>query len=252
MKSYENLSSIYDLFMDDYDYEQIINRFDSYLKLNRVKNILDLACGTGNGSIELYRQGYNVTGIDISQEMLMHAKEKSLDENYKIKFLNADMRKFSVKSRFDAVISLTDGFNYLLTEEDIIMTLENVHKHLNDDGLLIFDMSTIYKFEEIIGNRTFAENDEASSYIWENYYDGEKHVLEFDVTVFEKNDDDDYFTRSMESHTQRGYTMETLLRLLERTNFEVIEYYGSKDNLDESDRIFYIAKKRADLEDNNG
>lgn len=243
MKSYENLSSIYDLFMDDYDYEHIINRFDSYLKVNKVKHILDLACGTGNGSIELYRQGYNVTGIDISQEMLMHAKEKALDENYKIKFLNADMRKFSVKSRFDAVISLTDGFNYLLTEDDIIKTLDNVYKHLNDKGLLIFDMSTIYKFEEIIGNRTFAENDETSSYIWENYYDSEKNILEFDVTVFEKNLKDEYFTRSMESHTQRGYTIESILKLLEKANFEVIEYYGSKENIGESDRIFYVAKK---------
>ena len=243
MKNYENLSSIYDLFMDDYDYKKIIDRFEPFLIKANVKNVLDLACGTGNVSRELYERSYNVTGIDLSEEMLMRAQEKALELNYKIKFLNSDMRSFSIKSKFDAVISLTDGFNYLLTEEDINKTLTNIYNHLEDEGLLIFDMSTIYKFREIIGNTTFAENDEESSYIWENYFNEKDNILEFDITIFEKINNENIFKRTMESHTQRGYSIEVIEKLLKESKFEIVEIYGLNDSLEISDRIFYIAKK---------
>ena len=141
------------------------------------------------------------------------------------------------------MISLTDGFNYLLTEEDINKTLTNIYNHLEDEGLLIFDMSTIYKFKEIIGNTTFAENDEESSYIWENYFNEKDNILEFDITIFEKINNENIFKRTMESHTQRGYSIEVIEKLLKESKFEIVEIYGLNDSLEISDRIFYIAKK---------
>ncbi len=242
MKSYKNLSEIYDQYMGDYDYNSVINSFEEILKENKVRNILDLACGTGNAAIELYKRGYIVTGIDLSEEMLMKANEKTLEKNYKIKFMSADMRSFNVKSKFDAIISLTDGLNYMIDKEDLEKVFERVHHHLNGGGIFIFDMSTIYKFENIIGNSTFAENDEDSSYIWENYYDEEKQILEFDVTVFTEVENN-LFERKMESHIQRGYKESFIRNLLIQSGFEIIKVYGSKKNIKESDRIFYIAKK---------
>ncbi len=242
MKSYKNLSKIYDQYMDDYDYNSVINSFEEILKKNKVRKILDLACGTGNASIELYKRGYIVTGIDLSEEMLMKANEKTLEKNYKIKFMSADMRYFNVESKFDAIISLTDGLNYMLDKEDLIKVFERVYHHLNSSGIFIFDMSTIFKFENLIGNSTFAENDENSSYIWENYYDEEKQILEFDVTVFTEIGNN-LFERKMESHIQRGYDVGYIKGLLTQSGFEIIKVFGTKESIEESDRIFYVAKK---------
>ncbi|MEA3422643.1 MAG: class I SAM-dependent methyltransferase [Bacillota bacterium] len=242
MKSYKNLSEIYDQYMDDYDYNSVINSFEEILKENKVRKILDLACGTGNASIELYERGYIVTGIDLSEEMLMKASEKTLEKNYKVKFMSGDMRYFNVKSEFDAIISLTDGLNYMLDKEDLTKVFERVYDHLNNGGIFIFDMSTIYKFENLIGNSTFAENDENSSYIWENYYDEEKQILEFDVTVFTEVRNN-LFERKTESHIQRGYEESCIEDLLMQSGFEVIKVFGTKESIEESDRIFYIARK---------
>jgi SAM-dependent methyltransferase len=243
MKSYEYLSSIYDQFMDDYDYQQILDRLEPFLKESGAHVILDLACGTGTGSVELYKRGYNVTGIDLSEEMLIRAHEKSLEAHAKIKYLQADMRDFQVKTRFDAVISLTDGFNYLLTEEDIRKALGNIAGHLRPEGVLIFDMSTEYKFSEIIGHATFAETDDSAAYIWENYYDEEQRLLTFDLTIFEKHLEEDCYSRHFESHVQKAYSPETMKRLLDDEGYELISCFGTEKELEKSDRVFYIAKR---------
>ncbi|MBN2259541.1 MAG: class I SAM-dependent methyltransferase [Clostridiales bacterium] len=242
MKSYKNLSLIYDNYMADYDYKSVIDKIEKYLRELKVKNVLDLACGTGNASFELYERAYAVTGVDLSEEMLMVAKEKALEKNYKIKFMLSDMRDFQMNTRFDAVISLTDGFNYLLDEEDLSQAFNNVFEHLKSNGIFIFDMSSIYKFKEIIGNTTFAENDEDSSYIWENYYDEENNILDFDVTIFTKTSKD-LFERKMENHTQKGYGIEVIEKLLKLSNFEILDVYGSNESLELSDRLFYVARK---------
>jgi SAM-dependent methyltransferase len=210
MKSYAYLAKIYDEFMSTYDYKHVVDRIQPYLEKSKVVKILDLACGTGNASIELYDRGYHVTGIDISEEMLLIANEKCLETHSKIRFMKSDMRDFAVKDRFDAIVSLTDGFNYLINEEDMRMTLRNISNHLKPGGLLIFDMSTAYKFENIIGNDTFAESSEHAAYIWENFYDKEHMKLEFDVTVFLEDERTGLFERHMEEHAQKAYSVKMI------------------------------------------
>jgi len=241
---YSNLSKVYDIFINDYDYEFIIKKIDPILKKNNVKNILDLACGTGNMTMRLYSRGYNVSGVDISEKMLAIAKEKSSIKNYKIPFFCQDMREFNVNKKFDAIVSFTDGYNYLMSENDIRKSFARVFDSLNDNGVFIFDMSSIYKFENIIGNKTFAENDESASYIWENYYDKDKHILEFDITLFIKKENSELFEKTVESHIQKGYEVDDVKKMLIDLKFEIEDIFGSDENLEISDRNFYVVRRQ--------
>lgn len=242
MESYQYLSAIYDKFMEDYNYEAVLDRLEPFLKEAKAASLLDLACGTGTGSIALYGRGYKVVGIDLSEEMLIRAHEKSLQAHAKIRYLQEDLRTFEIRERFDAAISLTDGFNYLLTEEDFRRALANIALHLKPGGLLIFDMSTLHKFSEIIGHTTFAETDEEAAYIWENFYDPEEQTLTFDLTIFERREDSDCFDRHFETHVQRGYPVEKVQEMLKAEGFECISCFGTEKTLEISDRVFYIAK----------
>lgn len=243
MASYQYLSSIYDRFMADYDYDGVIGRFTPYLVDTSARSVLDLACGTGTASLALDRMGYAVTGIDLSEEMLTQAREKALEAHAKIRFLQADIRDFSVRSRYDAALSLTDGFNYLLEESDLGAAFTNIAAHLNPGGLLMFDMSTAYKFEHLIGDATFAESDEDAAYIWENFWDPVAGILTFDLNIFEQ-ERSGLYRRHYESHSQRAYGPDVVSGLLEQSGFDLISVTGTQKNLEISDRLFYIAKRK--------
>lgn len=245
---YSNLSKVYDIFINDYDYENIIKKIEPIFKKNNVKNILDLACGTGNMTMRLYSLGYNVSGVDISEKMLAIAKEKASRKNYKIPFFHQDIRDFDVNKKFDVIVSFTDGYNYLVSEKDIKKSFERVCNSLNDNGIFIFDMSSIYKFENIIGNKTFAENDENASYIWENYYDEDKHILEFDITLFIKKENSELFEKTVESHIQRGYKVDDVKKMLIDSKFEIENIFGSNENIKIADRIFYVVRRKTKWE----
>lgn len=136
-------SQIYDALYKDKDYQRECDYLEELFKMFRVKvkKILDLGCGTGNHSIELAKRGYEVIGIDISEKMITIATEKLKNlNNRKIKFIRDDIRNFSLKERFDAVISMFAVIGYINENDDLIKTFSNVREHLKEDGIFIFDV----------------------------------------------------------------------------------------------------------------
>lgn len=136
-------SQIYDALYKDKDYRRECDYLEELFKMFRVKvkKILDLGCGTGNHSIELGKRGYEVVGIDISEKMINIATEKLKNlNNKKIKFIRDDIRNFSLKDRFDAVISMFAVIGYINENDDLIKTFYNVREHLKEDGIFIFDV----------------------------------------------------------------------------------------------------------------
>lgn len=247
MMIYQNFAFIYDQFMENVQYQDWADFVEEVLNSNEIKGdkILELACGTGNVTGLLRKKGYDMTGIDISEDMLTIAQEKSYENNLKIKYLKQDMRTLNLnKSKYDAVVSFCDGINYIIEEEDLGAVFENVYKHLNDEGIFIFDISTEYKLKNTLGQNTFAETSEDSAYIWENYYDERTRILEFDLNIF--IEEDEMYTRHFESHRQKAHRSDELCSKLEEIGFKNIKVYGSIDfspEKEDSERIYICVQK---------
>ena len=108
-----------------------------------------------------------------------------------------------------AIVSICDSINYLLEDEDVVTCFKLVNNYLDPKGIFFFDFNTNYKYETVIGDRVIAETRDDCSFIWENFYDPEEMMNEYDLTVFvrENEEEPDTFRRFQETHFQRGYTL---------------------------------------------
>lgn len=209
--------------------------------------ILDLGCGTGALTELLAAKGYDMIGIDNSQEMLQIAMEKRQRSGYDILYLQQDMREFELYGTVGAIISVCDSINYILDENELLAVFRLVNNYLYPRGLFIFDFNTVYKYEVVIGDATIAENREDCSFIWENYYHQEEEINEYDLTFFVKNDKDNCFKKFSETHYQRGYTLEQMKALIEKAGMEFVDALDAdthKEVTAESERIYVIARER--------
>jgi SAM-dependent methyltransferase len=212
--------------------------------------VLDLGCGTGTLTEMLAGKGYDMVGIDLSQEMLAIAMEKKAQNETDTLYLCQDMREFELYSTVGTVISVCDSVNYLLDEEDILQTFKLVNNYLYPGGIFLFDFNTVYKYEQVIGDTTIAENREDCSFIWENFYDPEEQLNEYDLTIFVKDPDgdeeDSCFRRFQETHVQRGYTLEQMTGLVEKAGLK-LEFTMDADThgevTEESERIYILARE---------
>lgn len=237
-KSYKEFSQIYDLLMDDIDYE----KWTSFIikKINGSRKILEAACGTGSITRLLADANYRVTAFDLSQDMLMRAYEK-LGRNSGVKLLNQNMVKFKIDDKFDSAICCCDGINYLTLEETGIF-FKNVHDHLNNNAKFIFDMSTEYKYDTMF-NDTYVYDDGDIFYVWENMSDDEKIKMEINFFV---KDSENKYSRITEEQTQYIHTAENIKILLKAAGFgnvEIYDDYNEEPYTDTSLRAVFSATK---------
>lgn len=253
MESYTALAEIYDDINKVVDYSAFADFyekcFDKYMSV-RPELVLDLACGTGKMTEELDRRGYDMTGIDLSYDMLMIAKDRAyeLGRDEQLLYLCQNMTSFELYGTVDACVCTLDGLNYLTFENELEQTFNNVHTYLIPKGLFIFDMSTKYKFENIYASNSYLYEgeSEAGEYFcaWQNMYDSESEICEFALTTFVKNQNGSY-RRSDEVQYQRMYEAEYVTELLVKCGFEVLALTGSLDLdplCDSDERMFFVAK----------
>lgn len=264
MEAYTGFAQVYDTFMDDTPYEEWCEYFlelmskhqKNYNDTSVINNknlqqerntILDLGCGTGTLTRLLAKQGYDMIGIDNSQEMLLVAMDKRDDLGLEILYLEQDMREFELYGTVGVVISVCDSVNYLLEEEDIVRTFKLVNNYLYPGGLFIFDFNTVYKYKEVIGDATIAENRDECSFIWDNYYHEEEEINEYDLTIFVQDDEKaDTYRRFQETHYQRGYRLEQMKDYLLRAGMQFIEAIDADTHgavTDVSERIYVVARE---------
>ena len=246
-ESYTSFAQVYDMFMDNVDYPAWSKYLIQLLKEYQVEDglVLDLGCGTGNMTELLAKEGYDMIGVDNSEDMLEIASEKRAESGLNILYLLQDMREFELYGTVRAVICLCDSLNYLLEEDDLLITFKLVNNYLDPNGLFIFDFNTVYKYETVIGDSTIAENREDCSFIWENYYTAEDQINEYDLTIFVKQQKD-LFRKFTETHLQRGYTLETMKRLVEQSGLIFVEALDADTHgsvTETSERIYVIARE---------
>jgi len=218
---FTGIAHIYDRLMADVDYITWVNYIEKLFKFARrpVKRVLDIACGTCTPTLILKERGYEVFGIDLSFHMLKVARSK----DPKLPLVMADMREFSFLTKFDAIISIFDSINNLLTEEELLKTFRNVLRHLEHGGIFIFDMNTIRSLKEYWGDDVKIKEFLNLVSIWRTSYNDKRRTSILDITVFYK---DDYcWKRVDETHIERGYPLKVIKKLLKESGFSKFELF---------------------------
>ena len=244
---YEALAEFYDVLNPDVDYAKWADFIDGIIKKQgetETNIVLDLACGTGSMSVELARRGYEVIGVDLSPEMLMEAQNKAFSEGLNILFLNQNMCDIDLYGTVDACVCCLDSLNYLTNEDDLKRCLALVNNFMNDRGLFIFDVNTPHKFKNVYGNNAYIlENDQVLC-AWQNTFDEETGICDFDLSFFVETDDGTY-ERFDEVQKERMYTDEQLKSMLKDASFEVLGVYSDytcKEQSEKDERWYYVCR----------
>lgn len=207
--------------------------------------VVDLGCGTGTLAEMLWQEGFDVVGIDNSEAMLEKAIEKRDESGSEILYLLQDMRELSLYSTVGTVVSVCDSLNYLLEEEELLQVFSLVNNYLFPGGIFIFDFNTDHKYRDVIGDVVIAENRDDCSFIWENYYDPEGRINEYDLTMFLRREGE-LFERVTETHLQRGYEPGEIRELLEKAGLEILlmrDAEGDGEVTADSERVYVVARE---------
>ncbi len=258
MEAYEGFAEVYDELMDNVPYAEWAQRLREMIQkygvskperdmeglLDSERNlVLDLCCGTGTLTELMYDMGYDVVGVDGSEAMLDIAMKKRDETGSEILYLLQDMRELELYSTVGTIYCVCDSLNYILEEEELLTVFGLVNNYLFPGGIFIFDFNTDYKYRELIGEATIAENREDCSFIWENVYDAEEEMNECDLTLFVREEGES-FRKYTETHFQRGYTAEQMRRLVEQAGLRVLELIDADTGgavTEESGRICIVA-----------
>ena len=242
-EAYSAFAAGYDRMMGDVDYDGWAQYIDGFLREAGAKSVLECACGTGSLTVRLGKMGYAVTGSDLSEDMLMIARQKALNAGFRfLPFVCQDMRRIALHKPVDAVMCACDGVNYLLDgPEDFFRA---VHRTLKPGGLLLFDVSSAYKLSAILANNTFAATGDDWAYIWENTYHPRADRVDMLLTGFLKQSAG--YVRFEEHHSQRAYTEEELTAALRSCGFgdvRVYEAFTREAPTATAERLQFAARK---------
>ena len=238
MIMYKYLSSCYDEFMQDVDYDAWAKKIAGYIG-NRKKGI-DCGCGSGLITMRLKKMGYDVIGTDLSTEMLERARENFRRENLNITLVRMDSENLVVGNKVDFITAVCDVVNYMKKPEKFFVRAYNA---LADDGVLLFDISSKYKLTEIIGNNVFTDSTDNVAYIWSNLLSEKQNKVEMFLTFFVKNKDGS-FDKEEENQIQYIYEVDDLVEKLRAAGFGKVEYFGFEGkNVAQEERICFAAYK---------
>lgn len=247
MSCYEALAASYDGLTRDIPYEKYLRFFKTLLRRYGVKaaTVLDLACGTGSLSVLLAKHGYEVLGVDRSEEMLTVAAEKAmeLEENQPF-FVAQPMQRLKIPEPVDACVCALDSINYVTKPQDVQKAFRRVYESLRPGGLFVFDINTPYKLEGLDG-QVFLDETEDSYCVWRAVYDKRHRLCRYGMDLFQQANDG-LWERSFEEHVERAYTPEELSQWLTDAGFAQVERFANlRPEAPKADelRIFFAAKK---------
>lgn len=227
MQPYEAFAACYDALMYDVDYPAWAGYIAGLIERHGApeKTLLDAACGTGSLTVLLKRAGYAMIGADASPAMLEQAAQRARENGLAIPLVRQDLRELALHRPVGVVNCALDGVNYLTTQEDLRAFFGSAHRALKDGGLLLFDVSTPHKFENIIGQGTFADDVGDAAYIWSNEYDEKTRLCAMRLTLFVREAGETY-RRFEEEHVQRAHTLDEIEAALENAGFTLEGAYA--------------------------
>lgn len=248
MEAYGAFASVYDIFQDNINYGEWAGYLGERLLEYGIADglVLELGCGTGTVTELFAEKGYDMIGVDNSEEMLAEAMEKRVESGHDILYLLQDMQEFELYGTVRAVVSVCDSLNYITEEEDLLQVFSLVNNYLDPGGIFIFDMNTVYKYQEMLGDSTIAENRDEGSFIWENSYDPETGINVYELALFLPREDGLY-EKCEEVHCQKAYPTDKIKELLKKAGLELLEIYDAytlDPPAEDSERLTFIAREQ--------
>ncbi len=243
-KPYEILSKYYEDIISDNNYEEFLNFLLKKVKENSPTNKgIDCACGSGLFTRKLKKEGFSVFGVDVSEEMLQEAKNKSITEKLNIEYLKQDMKNLKSFEKVGFISAVNDGINYL-SYQDLKKAFKSFNKCLIKGGYLIFDISSKHKLLNVLNGNVFCDNDEKVSYIWFNTFMQDKNAINLTLTFFEKQGDG--YKRFDEEQIQYVHSVEDIENLLCDSGFRLIEItdeFGCEVKSNSQKNVFMAIKE---------
>ena len=262
MNAYTEFSKWYDEFMEDVPYDEWFEFVKKTLYENKITDgiVCELGAGTGNFTMKLAEVGFDMIGIDNSNEMLNVAinkkdTHKALENNpfdkvSDIMYLCQDMREFELYGTVRAVISLCDSINYITDKDDLVTIMRLVNNYLDPGGLFIFDFNTLHYYRDVVADNTIAEDRDDISFIWDNYFDEDTNINELALSLFVKDkesESDDIYKKYSELHLQKAYTLDEIKEAIAASGLEFITAFNaftSNAPDEDSERIYIIAREK--------
>ena len=249
MEAYTSFAEVYDTFMDNVPYEKWADYLVGILKEYGINDglVLELGCGTGSMTEALSKRGYDMIGVDNAEEMLEIAMKKKEKSGHDILYLLQDMQEFELYGTVRGIISVCDSINYIIDEKELSEVFRLVNNYLDPQGIFVFDFNTQYKYEQVLGNQTIAEDREDCSFIWDNYYYDEERINEYELTLFiREKEESNLYRKYQEMHYQRAYTLDEMKELIEWSGLTFVaayDAYTKEPASDKSERISVIARE---------
>lgn len=244
--SYSEFADVYDILMKDAKYKKrtayLWKLFKTHGKTPKL--LLDLACGTGEFSVAFAMKGVEVIGVDMSEDMLAVAREKTADNGLDILYLCQKAEELDLYGTVDGAICCLDSLNHITDINKLSKAVKRVSLFMEEGSLFIFDLNTEYKHRNILGNNTFVMDEEEVYCVWQNRFDEKRLITDINLDFF--LEDGDTYIRSSESFKERAYTKEQIEGILNKAGLEIQAVYDDlsfESPKEDSQRIIYVTKK---------
>lgn len=243
---YGNFAQVYDCLMFDVDYKKrtayLLRLFKKYGKKPTL--LLDVACGTGGFSQEFSKQGIEVIGVDMSEEMLAIAREKSYDSGQDILYLCQKAEELDLYGTVDGAVCCLDSLNHITDYKSFCKALEKVSLFLEEDCLFIFDLNTVYKHKEILAENVFVIEQDDVYCVWANCFKEKNNMVDISLDFFVAQDG--IYQRFTEQFSERAYTLDEVTAALKNAGLEIVEIFDDmteKPLNNTSERAVFVTRK---------
>jgi len=245
MDAYHALASSYDRLTNDVEYGAVVDFYSQILDKEglRPRTAVDLACGTGSVSVLLAKAGMQVTGVDMSEEMLCEACAKAQESGVEITFVCQSLQKLNLPRGVDLAVCALDSLDYITDPEDCQEAIRRIYKYLNPGGCFIFDVNTPQKLKAMDG-QVFLDEDEDVYCVWRGEFDEETNICSYGMDLFQRSGE--CWRRSFEEHEEYAYTQQQLMQYMRQAGFTQIEVYADRSfakPAEDAQRIYFKGRK---------
>ena len=221
MEAYGALAESYDRLTSDVDYRATVKFYDEILRREGIvpRSVADLACGTGSVSAIFAERGLRVVGVDISEEMLTVAQQKTAGMDNPPWFVCQPLQKLRLSRAVDLAVCALDSLDYITEPADCASAIRRIYKALNPGGIFIFDVNTPQKLRAMDG-QVFLDEDEDVYCVWRGEFDEKTNICSYGMDLFQRRGG--VWARSFEEHREYAYTQEQLMGYLKSAGFSSI------------------------------
>ena len=245
MDAYKALAVSYDRLTNDVDYEAVVAFYKEILAKEGLKprTAVDLACGTGSVAMLLAQEGLKVTAVDISEDMLTVASQKSAGMENPPRFVCQPLQNLWLPRGVDLAVCALDSLDYITNPKDCTQAIKRIYKALNPGGIFIFDVNTPEKLQAMDG-QVFLDEDDDVYCVWRGEFDKKTNICSYGMDLFQR--EGQCWHRSFEEHREYAYSQEQLTDYLKDAGFTHIAVYADRQfepPREGEQRIYFKARK---------